>query len=206
MPVAVYNYLFALRYNRAPDEVAGIVVFSTLLSFLVLPPLLLFILAAIEDAFRRCGDAAGIGNLKMNHKNRVRRCLPSAHRQNPRGNCASTIPWWPFLGIDAVNFSSRLEFIDRLDLDHLSSHPLWRWRVNHRIPTPVTCHGRWDSGKKRTGLSSCCWMAVFMGRDLGLKFLVTMLRRSPGDGTLPGHGTIEWRLTRRPRIWAPAAW
>jgi predicted permease len=43
MPVAVYNYLFALRYNRAPDEVAGIVVFSTLLSFLILPPLLLFI-------------------------------------------------------------------------------------------------------------------------------------------------------------------
>jgi malate permease and related proteins len=43
MPVAVYNYLFALRYNRAPDEVAGIVVFSTLLSLLVLPPLLLFI-------------------------------------------------------------------------------------------------------------------------------------------------------------------
>jgi malate permease and related proteins len=43
MPVAVYNYLFALRYNRAPDEVAGIVVFSTLLSFLMLPPLLLFV-------------------------------------------------------------------------------------------------------------------------------------------------------------------
>ena len=43
MPVAVYNYLFALRYNRSPDEVAGIVVFSTLLSFLMLPPLLLFI-------------------------------------------------------------------------------------------------------------------------------------------------------------------
>jgi predicted permease len=43
MPVAVFNYLFALRYNRAPDEVAGIVVFSTLLSFLVLPPLLMFI-------------------------------------------------------------------------------------------------------------------------------------------------------------------
>jgi hypothetical protein len=43
MPVAVYNYLFALRFNRSPDEVAGIVVFSTLLSFLILPPLLLFV-------------------------------------------------------------------------------------------------------------------------------------------------------------------
>ncbi len=43
MPVAVFNYLFALRYDRGPDEVAGIVVFSTLLSFLVLPPLLLFV-------------------------------------------------------------------------------------------------------------------------------------------------------------------
>lgn len=43
MPVAVFNYLFALRYNRAPDEVAGMVLFSTLLSFLILPLLLFFV-------------------------------------------------------------------------------------------------------------------------------------------------------------------
>lgn len=43
MPAAVFNYLFALRYDRAPDEVAGIVVFSTLVSFVILPPLLLFV-------------------------------------------------------------------------------------------------------------------------------------------------------------------
>lgn len=43
MPVAVFNYLFALRYHRAPDEVAGMVLFSTLLSFLILPLLLFFV-------------------------------------------------------------------------------------------------------------------------------------------------------------------
>jgi len=44
MPVAVYNYLFAVRYNRAPDEVAGIIVVSTLMSFLTLPILLWYVL------------------------------------------------------------------------------------------------------------------------------------------------------------------
>jgi len=44
MPVAVYNYLFAVRYNRAPDEVAGMIVISTLMSFLTLPMLLWYVL------------------------------------------------------------------------------------------------------------------------------------------------------------------
>jgi hypothetical protein len=44
MPVAVFNYLFALRYKTAPEEVAGMVVISTVLSFLTLPLLLWFVL------------------------------------------------------------------------------------------------------------------------------------------------------------------
>jgi hypothetical protein len=44
MPVAVFNYLFALRYNTAPEEVAGMVLISTVLSFVTLPLLLWFVL------------------------------------------------------------------------------------------------------------------------------------------------------------------
>ena len=44
MPAAVFNYLFAARYNRAPDDVAGIVLVSTLLSLLVLPFLISYVL------------------------------------------------------------------------------------------------------------------------------------------------------------------
>jgi len=44
MPVAVFNYLFAQRYNTAPEEVAGMVVLSTVLSFATLPALLWFVL------------------------------------------------------------------------------------------------------------------------------------------------------------------
>ncbi len=40
MPVAVFNYMFAMQYNRQPQVVAGMVVVSTLLSFLTLPWLL----------------------------------------------------------------------------------------------------------------------------------------------------------------------
>lgn len=40
MPVAVFNYLFAERYQQGPERVAGMVVVSTLLSFLLLPWLL----------------------------------------------------------------------------------------------------------------------------------------------------------------------
>lgn len=44
MPVAVFNYLFAQRYGRSPREVAGLVLVSTLLSFLTLPALLWYVL------------------------------------------------------------------------------------------------------------------------------------------------------------------
>lgn len=46
MPVAVFSYLFAVRFNRSPEEVAGAVVMSTALSFLTLPALLWFVLGA----------------------------------------------------------------------------------------------------------------------------------------------------------------
>lgn len=45
MPAAVINYLFALQYGRKPEEVAGIVVLSTLLSFATMPLLISFALA-----------------------------------------------------------------------------------------------------------------------------------------------------------------
>jgi len=44
MPAAVFNYLFAARYNRAPDDVAGIVLISTLVSLIVLPFLVTYVL------------------------------------------------------------------------------------------------------------------------------------------------------------------
>ncbi|MEQ9444412.1 MAG: AEC family transporter, partial [Rhodospirillaceae bacterium] len=44
MPTAVFNYLFALRYDNRPTEVAGIVVVSTVLSFMTLPFLLAYVL------------------------------------------------------------------------------------------------------------------------------------------------------------------
>ena len=44
MPVAVFNYLWAVRYGNAPEEVAGIVLGSTALSFLTLPVLLLVVM------------------------------------------------------------------------------------------------------------------------------------------------------------------
>lgn len=40
MPVAVFNYLLAARYDRHPDDVAGAIVVSTLISFISLPFLL----------------------------------------------------------------------------------------------------------------------------------------------------------------------
>lgn len=40
LPVAVFIYLFAARYQREPEDVAGAVMLSTLLSFLTLPGLL----------------------------------------------------------------------------------------------------------------------------------------------------------------------
>jgi predicted permease len=44
MPVAVFNYLLALRYQREPGEVAGMVVLSTVLSFILLPFIVSFVL------------------------------------------------------------------------------------------------------------------------------------------------------------------
>lgn len=44
MPVAVFAYLFAVRYERKPEEIAGAVVISTILSFLTLPLLLWYVL------------------------------------------------------------------------------------------------------------------------------------------------------------------
>jgi predicted permease len=41
MPVAVFNYLLAQTYRQGPETVAAMVVFSTLLSFLTLPILLM---------------------------------------------------------------------------------------------------------------------------------------------------------------------
>jgi malate permease and related proteins len=44
MPAAVLNYLFAARYNGPAEDIAGVVVISTLMVFLLLPVLLLVIL------------------------------------------------------------------------------------------------------------------------------------------------------------------
>ena len=40
MPAAVFNYIIAVRFNRAPEEIASLVVASTAISFLTLPLLL----------------------------------------------------------------------------------------------------------------------------------------------------------------------
>ena len=40
MPVAVFNYLMSARYHRHPEDVAGSVLISTLVAFLILPALL----------------------------------------------------------------------------------------------------------------------------------------------------------------------
>jgi len=37
MPVAVFNYLFAVRYDNRPEEVAGMILVSTVMSYLSLP-------------------------------------------------------------------------------------------------------------------------------------------------------------------------
>ncbi len=44
MPAAVFTYLFAAKYNRAPEDVAGIVLSSSLLSALTLPLLVAYVL------------------------------------------------------------------------------------------------------------------------------------------------------------------
>jgi predicted permease len=44
MPVAVFNYLLAVRYGKDPGEVAGMVVLSTLMAFVLLPFIVSFVL------------------------------------------------------------------------------------------------------------------------------------------------------------------
>ena len=44
MPAAVFNYLFALRWHNQPEEVAGIVVVSTLVTIATAPTLLYFLI------------------------------------------------------------------------------------------------------------------------------------------------------------------
>jgi predicted permease len=44
MPVAVFSYLFAQYYQRRPDDVAAMVILSTLLSFVTLPFLIYYVL------------------------------------------------------------------------------------------------------------------------------------------------------------------
>lgn len=44
MPVAVFNFLLAARYDRDPEDVAGSILVSTVVSFLTLPALVLFAL------------------------------------------------------------------------------------------------------------------------------------------------------------------
>lgn len=48
MPVAVFNYLFAVRANRSPEAVASLVMCSTLLSFVLLPLLLAWLLPGLR--------------------------------------------------------------------------------------------------------------------------------------------------------------
>ena len=44
MPAAVFCYLFAQMYNQRPEEVAGVVIVSTVLGFCLLPVLLMYLL------------------------------------------------------------------------------------------------------------------------------------------------------------------
>jgi len=44
MPVAIFPYLFAVRYNREPETIAGCVIVSTVLGFVTMPGLLYLVL------------------------------------------------------------------------------------------------------------------------------------------------------------------
>ncbi len=43
MPVAVFSYLLASKYNRNPEEVASLILITTLLSFITIPVMLLYL-------------------------------------------------------------------------------------------------------------------------------------------------------------------
>ena len=44
MPLAVFNFLLAARYDRHPEDIAGAILVSTILSFLTMPALILYVL------------------------------------------------------------------------------------------------------------------------------------------------------------------
>jgi predicted permease len=44
MPLAVFNYLLAARYDRHPQDIAGAILISTILAFVAMPALVLFAL------------------------------------------------------------------------------------------------------------------------------------------------------------------
>ena len=44
MPIAVFNYLFATYYERDPEEVASLVVLSSVLGFILMPLLIYSVL------------------------------------------------------------------------------------------------------------------------------------------------------------------
>ena len=46
MPLAVFNFLMAARYDRHPEDVAGAILVSTVVSFLTMPALILFAMKA----------------------------------------------------------------------------------------------------------------------------------------------------------------
>jgi predicted permease len=48
MPVAVFNYLFAVRAGRSPEQVASLVLCSTLLAFVLLPLLLAWLMPTLR--------------------------------------------------------------------------------------------------------------------------------------------------------------
>ena len=47
MPLAVFNFLLAARYDRHPEDIAGAILISTLISFVTMPVLILFALGEI---------------------------------------------------------------------------------------------------------------------------------------------------------------
>jgi len=47
MPLAVCNFLLAARYDRHPEDIAGAILISTLISFMTMPVLILFALGEI---------------------------------------------------------------------------------------------------------------------------------------------------------------
>jgi predicted permease len=47
MPAAIFSYLFSLEHNNQPQEVAGVIVLSTVLSFLTLPVLLGYVFSTM---------------------------------------------------------------------------------------------------------------------------------------------------------------